>query len=101
NLPLTLPEGGVVAEPAVLPPVPDARKAVRAALADPIGTPPLREIARGKRTATIVINDITRPCPTQLLLEEMLPELTAAGVREEDVTLLVATGNHRPNTPEE
>ncbi len=95
------PDHAVVVEPESLPAVGNARDAVRAALEEPIGSSRLSKLARGARTATIVINDITRPSPTQLLVEGLLGELAAAGVSEDGVVLLVATGNHRPNTPSE
>ena len=101
TLPLDAPDGAVVLEPHALPALADPAAAVRAALAHPIDSAPLRELARGARTATIVVNDITRPCPSQLLVEALLAELAAAGLADRDVTLLVATGNHRPNTPAE
>ena len=96
-----LPDDTIIAEPPVTPAVENARSAVRAALEEPIESERLRDIARGKQSATIVINDITRPCPTQLLVEELLLELADAGLTDAQITLLVATGNHRPNTPEE
>jgi nickel-dependent lactate racemase len=57
-------------QPAVPLPAPDA--ALREALQNPIGTPPLRELARGKRTACIVVCDITRPVPNALMLPPLL-----------------------------
>ncbi|MDD4509951.1 MAG: lactate racemase domain-containing protein [Oscillospiraceae bacterium] len=73
---------------------------VRAAMAHPIGSPTLRELAIGKRTATILISDHTRPVPSQHILPFMLKELRE-GNPDIDVTLLVATGFHRETTPEE
>lgn len=67
-----------------------------AALARPIASPPLREIAAGKSTACIVINDITRPVPNKILLPPIIKELTRAGLLEQDIFLLNATGTHRP-----
>lgn len=73
---------------------------VQAAMAHPIGSPTLRELAIGKRTATILISDHTRPVPSQHILPFMLKELRE-GNPDIDVTLLVATGFHRETTPEE
>ena len=50
-------------------------------LAQPIGTPPLAELARGKRDACIVICDITRPVPNELILRPLLETLEAAAFR--------------------
>lgn len=49
----------------------------------------------------IVVNDITRPTPTYKLLPPLLEKLRAAGMKEEGITFLVATGTHRDNTREE
>lgn len=74
---------------------------IRRALANPIGTPRLREIARGKKSAVIVVNDITRPTATYRLLPPLLEELREAGIGDNEIFFLVATGTHRDNTPEE
>lgn len=83
------------------PPVTDANQAVQAALENPIGCAPLRELCRGRRSACVVISDITRPVPNAVLLPPLLGCLEAAGILRERITILVATGTHRPNTPEE
>jgi len=79
----------------------DGPGAVREALADPIGKPPLAKIATGKRTACIVVCDITRPVPNPVILPEVLAILDAAGIPRSAVTILNATGTHRPNSDEE
>jgi nickel-dependent lactate racemase len=83
------------------PPVPDPSAAVQASLANPISSPPLAELARGRRSACVVISDITRPVPNRVLLPPLLGCLEASGITREQITILVATGTHRPNTPEE
>ena len=90
-----------VVEPARVPGVADERAEVRRAIAQPIGARPLRELAAGKRQAVIVVNDITRPYPGRLMAEEIIRELNAAGLRDEQIALLVAYGQHRENTPQE
>jgi nickel-dependent lactate racemase len=75
-------------------------KLVQDAMAAPIGSAPLGELAVGKRTATIIISDHTRPVPSKHILPFMLKELRQ-GNPEIEVTLLVATGFHRGTTPEE
>jgi nickel-dependent lactate racemase len=67
----------------------------------PTGTPPLAELARGRRDACIAICDITRPVPNELILRPILRTLEAAGVPREKITILVATGLHRESKPEE
>jgi nickel-dependent lactate racemase len=81
--------------------VPDERAEVRRAMANPIESKRLSEIARGKKTAAIVVNDITRPYSGGLLVEEIANELTSAGLKESDISLIVAYGTHRPNTDSE
>lgn len=80
-----------------VPPLEDPIAAVEEALANPLGTPPLKELARGRRNACVVICDITRPVPNRILLPPLLRTLEEAGIRRENILLLVATGLHRPN----
>lgn len=82
-------------------PLTDTLGALEAALAHPIGTLPLLELAKGKRDACIVICDITRPVPNQLLLPPILRTLEQAGIPREKITILIATGLHRPNEGDE
>lgn len=79
----------------------DPAAAVAAALAGPIGSPPLEELARGAGSACILICDITRPVPNRLFLRPLIERLAAAGVPLAGITVLVATGLHRPNLGEE
>jgi nickel-dependent lactate racemase len=74
---------------------------IRRALDNSIGTPRLREIARGKKSAVIVVNDITRPTATYRLLPPLLQELREAEIADDHIFFLVATGTHRDNTREE
>ena len=67
---------------------------VRAAMAQPIGSPRLSELAKGKRSCVIIISDHTRPVPSRDILPHMLRELKE-GNPEIEITLLVATGCHR------
>jgi lactate racemase len=90
----------VIRKPARAP-LPDPRGAVSAVLAKPIGAPPLVEMARGKRSACILICDITRPVPNHLFLRPMIEQLMTAGIPAQAITVLVATGLHRPNEGEE
>ena len=79
--------------------VEDELALVRAALAAPIGAPPLRELAAAAGSAAIVVSDVTRPCPTYRFLRLVLEEL--AVIPPERVTILFALGSHRPHTEEE
>ena len=73
---------------------------VEQALENPIGSQPLRDLAVGKKTCTIIISDHTRPVPSRDILPPMLAELRK-GNPDIAVTLLVATGFHRPTTTAE
>jgi nickel-dependent lactate racemase len=83
------------------PPLADPAAAVREVLARPIGTPPLAELARGRRDACVLVSDITRPVPNELILTPLLERLEAAGIARREITLLIATGLHRPNLGDE
>lgn len=83
------------------PALADPRGATRAALAEPIGTAPLIESARGRSAACIVVSDITRPVPNAVIVPPILEALTGAGLPPERVTILIGTGLHRPASPEE
>jgi lactate racemase len=82
-------------------PLPDPAGSLAEMLAHPIASPPLAEIARGKKTACIAICDITRPVPNELILKPVLRTLEEAGIARQDITILVATGLHRPNLGDE
>jgi nickel-dependent lactate racemase len=78
----------------------DGLTIVREALANPIDSPRLCELAAGKPDCTIIISDHTRPVPSQDILPPMIEELRK-GNPDIKITLLVATGFHRPTTVEE
>lgn len=82
-------------------PLDDPRGAAADCLRRPIGTPPLAELARDKRSACILVCDITRPVPNALLLPPILETLEASGIDRSQIAILVATGLHRPNWGEE
>ena len=82
-------------------PLLDPVEAVRRSLAAPIGTPPLAKLARGRKDACVVICDITRPVPNEVLLGPILSTLEESGIPREKITILVATGLHRPNLGDE
>jgi nickel-dependent lactate racemase len=80
-------------------PVPE--DAVQQSLLRPIESKPLKELSRGKTDAVIVISDITRPVPNPLLLPIIIRHLEAAGIPPAKITILIATGIHRPNEGQE
>ena len=78
------------------PPLDDPVKATREALTRPVAGPPLEAIASGRRNACVVVSDITRPVPHDIILPPLLECLERSGIRPADITLLVATGLHAP-----
>ncbi|MBQ7652670.1 MAG: nickel-dependent lactate racemase [Victivallales bacterium] len=81
------------------PSMPEAEY-VRRALDAPIGSPRLEELARGKKNAVIITSDHTRPVPSRVIMPQILERLRK-GQPNIDITILVATGCHRPTTKEE
>lgn len=73
---------------------------VEEALANPIGTPRLRELAKGKQKVTLVTSDHTRAVPSKLTLPILLREIRE-GNPDAEITILIATGLHRPTTEAE
>ena len=74
---------------------------IEAAIQNPIGSPRLKELARGKKTATIVFDDITRPTRINEIAPAVIRELTAGGMDEEDITFVCALGTHGAHTAHE
>lgn len=103
SLPLSLPAGArpTVLRKAELPKLPDNHAAIRHALAHPVGAPPLADAVKGRASACILVCDITRPVPNRLFLRPMIETMLAGGIPASAITVLVATGLHRPNEGEE
>lgn len=73
---------------------------VRGALAEPIGTPPLSVLAQGKRNILVITSDHTRSMPSGITMPILLEEIRK-GQPDASITILIATGLHRPTTQEE
>jgi nickel-dependent lactate racemase len=84
-----------------MPGVPDPRACIARALQSPVGALALEMEARGSKSACIMICDLTRPVPNGLILRPLIERLLDAGLQPAGITVLVATGLHRPNTGEE
>jgi nickel-dependent lactate racemase len=82
-------------------PVLDVGRAVEEAINRPTGTPRLRDLVKPGKTVAIVVSDITRKLPEEIIVPLLVRELEAAGIKKGDITAVVATGTHRPNTAEE
>ena len=89
-----------VVQPQYLPGLPDQYGAIRTAIRDPVGgASPLRKLAEPSDIVAISVCDITRPMPTSTILPVVLEEL--ARVPDENIVILIATGTHRANSPDE
>jgi len=81
--------------------LPDNQVAIRNALENPVDAAPLSELAKNRKSACILICDITHPVPNKLFLRPMIETMLAAGIPQSEISVLVATGLHRPNLDEE
>ena len=88
-------------EPKEVPGVPDAKAEVERALKEPIGSKRLSEIAKPESKVAIVVDDATRKAPSEKMLIPVLAELNAAGVKDENITVIFGCGTHRAVKPEE
>jgi nickel-dependent lactate racemase len=88
----------------------DPRSSIDQALAAPIGSPTIKDIVRNKMkpaseiTAAVAVSDVTRPVPylgENGLLAPVLRRLEDAGVRKQNIKIVVGTGTHRPSTADE
>jgi len=101
QVPLVLPAGTEILEPRPMPLLKDPEWSVAAALRDPIDALPLADLAMGRKTACVVVSDITRPVPNRVILPPLFRTLESAGIERNRITILIATGTHRPNVGEE
>jgi len=88
-------------EPKERPGVADSRAEIERALNEPIGTKKLRETAKAGDKVAIVVDDATRATPSYLMVPLVLDELSRAGVKDEDITIIFGCGSHRAVKPEE
>lgn len=98
---LALPAGWNVhtCAPNDAPPLSQAQ--IAAAFDNPIGTPRIRQAAKGRASAAVIVDDLGRPTPAAEMLPFVLEELAAAGVPKAETAIVVGGGSHRPLTDEE
>lgn len=89
---------GEVVHPRPVRPVDDVQKAIAKVLNNPIGTPPLLQLAKPGQSVAVIIDDYTRKTPGHLFLPPLLDCLLAGGVAQRDIRVVVAGGSHRPMT---
>jgi len=101
---VSLPEEKIigVVEGKIYVPIVDVEAAIKEALHNPIGTPPLKDIVKAGDKVAVVASDITRAWVRfDIILPHLLNEINRAGVPDNDIVLIVALGAHRINTLEE
>jgi lactate racemase len=96
-----VPDTAEVVAPVDLPGLGDEEAAITDALRRPLAGPPLGELATGAGRVAVVFPDLTRPMPNRTVLPPLLAELDRAGVPDDHIVLLCATGTHRQATAEE
>lgn len=99
ELHIRLPKG---CEPTIIrkpdmPVLDDPLAAIRDALLKPVDAPSIEKLSQGVQRACIVICDITRPVPNGIILKGLIEQLRDHGVTLDRITILIATGLHRPN----
>lgn len=88
-------------KPKEFPPIADPKAAIRQAIANPIQSKPLKEIAKPGQKVTFLVNDPTRVANSHVFMPILLDELNAAGIPDRDMLIIFAVGAHRLVTPEE
>ncbi|WP_246649981.1 nickel-dependent lactate racemase [Rhizobium laguerreae] len=103
HLDITLPPGArpTVIRKQQLPKLADSKAAIIEALYNPVASKPLADVAKNRESACILICDITRPVPNGLFLRPMIETMISSGIPQEKISVLVATGLHRPNLGDE
>ena len=79
----------------------DIAAATLAAVRDPIASQPLQKVVRKGDKVAVIVSDVTRLVRTAEFLPVIISEINAAGVPDEDITIIVATGTHRAHTHDE
>ena len=92
---------GEVVSPKPVPAAADPEAIIRAALDQPIGTPPLEQMVQPGQKVAVIIDDITRETPTHLMLPPLLERLRSAGLTRDAIRIVIALGTHRPMTEAE
>jgi nickel-dependent lactate racemase len=101
SIDIEVPDGATILRPNRTPALDDPDAALRALIARPTAGPALHDRIANARSAAIVISDITRPVPNQVLLPPLFDALHDAGIEDDAITIVNGTGLHRPNTEPE
>jgi nickel-dependent lactate racemase len=90
-----------ICRPRTLPKIKNVNDRIRKALTDPIASESLGSLVTKNMTISLLISDITRPCPSATILPPILKELNRLGVPDGNIQVVFATGMHRKHKPEE
>lgn len=103
QVPVRIPDENLrgIVEPREKPGAQDPKAEILRALENPIGTKRLRDLAKPGSRVAIVVEDITRPSPSHLMVPPILDELNQVGVKDEDITVIFGCGTHRQIRSEE
>ena len=74
------------------------KSGIAKAFTEPIGAERIEQLARGKKSAVIIVDDLSRPTPAHLVIPHIINELKAGGVKEEAIRFVIGGGAHRPLT---
>ncbi|MFX0021956.1 MAG: nickel-dependent lactate racemase [Candidatus Hermodarchaeota archaeon] len=93
-----------ILKPLKQPPIKNPIKEIKESINNPFGCLPLKELINNKsnlKSICIVSSDITRPVPSNIILEALIEELNAYGISDNQITILIATGLHRPSNEDD
>ncbi len=98
---IEIPEKNIIEIVGSTPPrkKPEEKEIISHALTNPVASPSLGDAVRGKKSATILVSDVTRPCPSYKFLPFILEELEKAKIK--DIRIIFGLGSHRKHTEEE
>ncbi|MFX1591291.1 MAG: nickel-dependent lactate racemase [Promethearchaeota archaeon] len=85
-------------------PIENPIEKIKESINNPIGGLPLKEIIKNKsniNTVCVVSSDATRPVPSNLILEALVEELNTYGIKDDQITIVIATGLHRASHEDE
>lgn len=81
----------------------DPTEQIKKSLRSPIGTKPLKDLISQEkpRNVVVLVSDLTRPCPSHILVPPIIDELIDAGLRQDQITIVFGLGFHRKMTDQE
>ena len=88
-------------EPKEKPGVSDPAAEIIRALREPIDSKPLSELVKPDSRIAIVVDDFTRPAPSNIMVPPLLEELNRLGVKDQNIIIIFGCGTHRAVKPEE